>query len=65
MHWLTIFSTLKHDNYENAQRVAREAIEKWRKSGNDPADFARIHMVWQSPEGDTAARPLGKLAPDW
>ncbi|ELY50622.1 DUF7845 domain-containing protein [Natronorubrum bangense] len=61
----TILSMLKGNSYENAQRVAREAIEKWRKSGNDPAGFARIHMVWQSPEGDTAARPLGKLAPDW
>ncbi|MFP8957172.1 DNA-binding protein [Natrialbaceae archaeon A-CW3] len=61
----TILSTLKSSSFESAQEVAREAISKWRHSGNDPAFFSRIPMLWQSPGGSTESKPVGRLAPDW
>ncbi|MFC7212891.1 DNA-binding protein [Saliphagus sp. GCM10025334] len=61
----TILSTLKASSFESAQEVAREAIEKWRHSGNDPALFSRVPMLWRTPGGDTETRPVGRLAPDW
>ncbi len=61
----TILSTLKASSFESAHEVAREAIEKWRHSGNDPALFSRVPMLWRTPGGDTETRPVGRLVPDW
>lgn len=59
-----VLSMLKSDSFENARRVAKEAFEKWRGSGNDPRTIARVSMTWRTPGGGSESRLLSTLA-DW
>ncbi len=60
----TILSMRKSDSFENARRVAQEAIDAWRHSGNDVVDFASVAMVWKAPEGGRDSHRVGRIA-DW
>ncbi|WP_255168477.1 DNA-binding protein [Natrononativus amylolyticus] len=58
----TILSMLKGNSYESARRVAQEAIDAWRHSGNDVLHFSDVQMVWRQPGGGHDSRRVGKLA---
>ncbi|MFP9192994.1 DNA-binding protein [Natrialbaceae archaeon A-CW1-1] len=60
----TILSMRKSDSFENARRVAQEAIDAWRHSGNDVVDFASVAMVWKAPAGGHDSHRVGRIA-DW
>ncbi|APW99955.1 DNA-binding protein [Halobiforma lacisalsi AJ5] len=57
-----ILSELKSTSFENVQAIAAEAIDKWRKSGNDPAILRRTEMSWKTPEGGTEVGFVGAVA---
>lgn len=59
-----ILSMLKGNSYESARRVAQEAIDAWRHSGNDVLHFSGVQMVWRTPGGGHDSHRVGKLA-DW
>ncbi|RQG94071.1 DUF7845 domain-containing protein [Natrarchaeobius chitinivorans] len=58
----TILSQLKYGSFENVQTIAAEAIEKWRKSGNDPSVLRRAQMTWKAPGGGTEVGYVGSIA---
>ncbi|WP_255193964.1 DNA-binding protein [Natronobeatus ordinarius] len=58
----TILSWFKADSFETAQRVASEALEKWTRSGNDPAVLRRTSMTWTTPGGTTETGFIGAIA---
>ncbi|RQG87024.1 DNA-binding protein [Natrarchaeobius halalkaliphilus] len=58
----TILSELKASRFENVQTIAAEAIEKWRKSGNDPSLLRRSQLSWQTPDGGTEVGYVGTVA---
>ncbi|WP_255193023.1 DNA-binding protein [Natronobeatus ordinarius] len=58
----TILSWFKADSFETAQRVASEALEKWTRSGNDPAVLRRTSMTWTTPGGTTETGFVGAIA---
>ncbi|SFC65455.1 hypothetical protein SAMN05444422_11353 [Halobiforma haloterrestris] len=57
-----ILSELKSTSFENVQAIAAEAIDKWRKSGNDPAVLRRTEMSWKTPGGGTKVGFVGAVA---
>ncbi|SDR44887.1 hypothetical protein SAMN04489842_4126 [Natronobacterium texcoconense] len=57
-----ILSELKSSSFENVQTVAAEALEKWRKSGNDPAVLRRAELSWKTPGGGTEVGFVGAVA---
>ncbi len=58
----TILSQLKYGSFENVQTIATEALEKWRKSGNDPALLRRAYLTWKTPGGGTETGYVGAVA---
>ncbi|AFZ71416.1 DUF7845 domain-containing protein [Natronobacterium gregoryi] len=58
----TILSELKSSSFENVQTIAAEALEKWRKSGNDPAVLRRAELSWKTPDGGTEVGFVGAVA---
>ena len=58
----TILSNLKASSFENAWTIAAEALEKWSKSGNDPAVLRRAQMTWRTPSGGTEVGFVGPVA---
>ncbi len=58
----TILSRLKSSSFENVQTIATEALEKWTKSGNDPALLRRAQLTWKTPGGGTEAGFVGAVA---
>ncbi|AEH35961.1 DUF7845 domain-containing protein [Halopiger xanaduensis] len=59
-----ILSLKKADSFENARRVAQEAIDAWRHSGNDVVPFSKVSMVWRTPGGGRDSHRVGAIA-DW
>ncbi|AEH38874.1 DUF7845 domain-containing protein [Halopiger xanaduensis] len=59
-----ILSLKKADSFENARRVAQEAIDAWRHSGNDVVPFSKVSMVWRTPGGSRDSHRVGAIA-DW
>ncbi|AGB17368.1 hypothetical protein Halru_2797 [Halovivax ruber XH-70] len=57
-----ILSWLKTSSYESVQAAARQAIEKWRHSGNDPAVIRGAIIKWQTPDGGTETGYIGAVA---
>ncbi|WP_276255613.1 DNA-binding protein [Halomontanus rarus] len=60
----TVLSLKKADSFENARRVAQEAIDAWRHSGNDVVRFSKTTMVWRTPGGGKNSHRVGAIA-DW
>ncbi|AXR77690.1 DUF7845 domain-containing protein [Natrarchaeobaculum sulfurireducens] len=58
----TILSRLKSSSFENVQRIAAEALEKWRKSGNDPSVLRQAQLTWRTPGGGTEVGFVGAVA---
>ncbi|WP_265109605.1 DNA-binding protein [Halosolutus halophilus] len=58
----TILSELKASSFENVATIAAEALEKWSKSGNDPAILRRAQMSWKTPGGGTEVGFVGAIA---
>ncbi|MFC4436993.1 MULTISPECIES: DUF7845 domain-containing protein [Natrialbaceae] len=58
----TILSNLKASSFENVWAVAAEALEKWSKSGNDPAVLRRAELTWKTPGGGTELGFVGAVA---
>jgi len=57
-----ILSMKKADSFENARRVAQEAIDAWRHSGNDVVPFSKVSMVWRTPGGGKDSHRVGSIA---
>ncbi|WP_187432934.1 hypothetical protein [Natronococcus pandeyae] len=47
---------------ETVWAVAAEALEKWSKSGNDPAALRRAELTWKTPGGGTELGFAGAVA---
>ncbi|RQG94086.1 hypothetical protein [Natrarchaeobius chitinivorans] len=47
---------------ELVQTIDAEAIEKWRKSGNDPSVLRRAQLTWKAPGGGTEVGYVGSIA---
>ncbi len=60
----TVLSLKKADSFENARRVAQEAIDAWRHSGNDVVRFSKTTMVWRTPGSGKDSHRVGAIA-DW
>lgn len=58
----TVLSWLKSDSFEDVQAIATEALEKWVRSGNDPAVLRRTQMTWKTPDGGTESGFVGTVA---
>ncbi|TYL38172.1 DNA-binding protein [Natronococcus pandeyae] len=58
----TILSNLKASSFETVWAVAAEALEKWSKSGNDPAVLRRAELTWKTPGGGTELGFVGAVA---
>ncbi|MFC6716257.1 DNA-binding protein [Natrialbaceae archaeon GCM10025810] len=57
-----VLSRLKSSSFESVHEVAREALETWSKSGNDPAVLSRTEIVWRTPGGGTEVGFVGAVA---
>ncbi len=58
----TILSKLKYGSFENVATIAAEALEKWSKSGNDPAVLRQAELTWKTPGGGTEVGFVGAIA---